>query len=180
MTPLNFCPAAVDFAPKVTPWYIFTWLPILQVSPTTVPVPSEHRGLFSRIGEQGERVLKEETLSNEVRGRIADLKKVMKKDAWTIWDLQQAKGLLRTPPFESPEVEAAERVVWGMKDSLIEEYTDAGNPKGKRSSGALWGYLKNPVHAFRERWRKTLKGMSNATCVRLGSQNCWGTALPSD
>ena len=162
-----------------------TFAHFIRRNTTTVPVPSEHRDLFSRIGEQGERVLKEEPLSNEVRGRIVDLKKVMEKGAWTIWDLQQAKGLLRTPPL--PEIEAAERVVWGMKDSLIEEYIAVGNSKGegayKRSSEDLWGYwgyLKNPVHAFRERWYKTLKGMSNATRIRLGSQNCWGTALPSD
>jgi hypothetical protein len=36
--PRSCCPADSERATKPTPWYIFTWLPMTEVSPTTVPV----------------------------------------------------------------------------------------------------------------------------------------------
>jgi hypothetical protein len=35
-----------ECAPSVTPWYSFTRLPILQVSPTTTPVPWSMKKLW--------------------------------------------------------------------------------------------------------------------------------------
>ena len=37
--PFNKDPSFNDLAPRVTPWYIDTLFPIIQVSPITIPVP---------------------------------------------------------------------------------------------------------------------------------------------